>query len=98
MQVGLPANAEQYIHRLGRTARAGAAGRGLLVLAPFESFFLRKGEMRDLPLKPHPQNDALNVGDAGQSSFPGLAQARNDVRAALGRVDDETKAQAYQAQ
>lgn len=40
IQVGIPESREQYIHRLGRTARAGKEGKGLLVLLPFESRFL----------------------------------------------------------
>ena len=40
IQIGLPESREQYIHRLGRTARAGKEGSGLLVLLPFESRFL----------------------------------------------------------
>ena len=35
VQVGLTDRA-QYIHRLGRTARAGGEGQGLLILSPFE--------------------------------------------------------------
>lgn len=41
-QVGLPSEKEAYIHRLGRTARAGAEGRGTLVLASSEHHFARK--------------------------------------------------------
>lgn len=40
-QVGTPAGREQYIHRLGRTGRAGKEGRGLLLLMPWEKVFLR---------------------------------------------------------
>jgi len=36
IQIGLPSTREQYIHRLGRTARAGKSGEGLLLLAPHE--------------------------------------------------------------
>jgi hypothetical protein len=50
LQLGMPSAREQYIHRLGRTARAGAGGQGLLVLSPFEEFFLRK--IKDLPIQP----------------------------------------------
>ncbi|KAL1847842.1 hypothetical protein Daus18300_013789 [Diaporthe australafricana] len=41
-QVGLPMDRESYIHRLGRTARAGADGHGTLVLTSHEAFFPQK--------------------------------------------------------
>ena len=49
IQVGLPESREQYIHRLGRTARAGKEGTGLLVLLPFESQFLSELRGLDIP-------------------------------------------------
>jgi len=42
VQFGMPSSREQYIHRLGRTGRAGADGKGWLVLGPFESLFLEE--------------------------------------------------------
>jgi len=39
MQVGVPADKESYIHRLGRTARAGAEGRGTFIVTEHERFF-----------------------------------------------------------
>jgi superfamily II DNA/RNA helicase len=39
IQVGMPLNPEQYIHRLGRTGRAGLPGKGILLLMEFEEFF-----------------------------------------------------------
>eukprot|EP00339_Tiarina_fusa_P013438 CAMPEP_0117070600 /NCGR_PEP_ID=MMETSP0472-20121206/49601_1 /TAXON_ID=693140 ORGANISM="Tiarina fusus, Strain LIS" /NCGR_SAMPLE_ID=MMETSP0472 /ASSEMBLY_ACC=CAM_ASM_000603 /LENGTH=694 /DNA_ID=CAMNT_0004793773 /DNA_START=59 /DNA_END=2143 /DNA_ORIENTATION=- len=42
IQFGLPDSREQYIHRLGRTGRAGKPGKGWLVLADFEKPFLRE--------------------------------------------------------
>ncbi|KAI0594009.1 P-loop containing nucleoside triphosphate hydrolase protein [Biscogniauxia sp. FL1348] len=39
IQVGLPFDKETYVHRLGRTARAGADGRGTLILAKPEMYF-----------------------------------------------------------
>jgi ATP-dependent RNA helicase MSS116 len=42
IQFGLPDSREQYIHRLGRTRRAGKAGKGWLVLADYERTFLRE--------------------------------------------------------
>lgn len=46
--MGLPADKEQYIHRLGRTGRKGKEGLGVLLLAPWEKFFL--SNLSDLPL------------------------------------------------
>lgn len=48
IQFGLPESREQYIHRLGRTGRAGKEGQGILVLAPFEEKFLH--ELRDIEI------------------------------------------------
>ncbi|CAM0137485.1 hypothetical protein VKS41_003152 [Umbelopsis sp. WA50703] len=50
LQVGVPSSREQYIHRLGRTGRAGKDGEGVIVLAPFEEAFIRN-EVADLPLE-----------------------------------------------
>jgi len=36
VQMGAPSNEQEYIHRIGRTGRAGHVGKGLLVLLPFE--------------------------------------------------------------
>lgn len=41
--------ARRYVHRLGRTGRAGKPGRGVLLIHPFERFFLR--QLGDLPLR-----------------------------------------------
>ncbi|KAH6655403.1 DEAD/DEAH box helicase [Truncatella angustata] len=38
-QVGIPSDRESYIHRLGRTARAGAAGRGTFIVTEHEKYF-----------------------------------------------------------
>lgn len=40
-QVGVPADRQSYIHRLGRTARAGKDGHGVFIIASCESFFPR---------------------------------------------------------
>ncbi|CAN0022860.1 unnamed protein product [Choristocarpus tenellus] len=42
IQVGLPSDKAQYIHRLGRTARAGKGGSGLILLTEAEEVFLRE--------------------------------------------------------
>ncbi|KAJ0797496.1 putative RNA helicase [Helianthus annuus] len=48
IQIGLPSDKAQYIHRLGRTGRKGKEGEGILLLAPWEEFFL--STLRDLPI------------------------------------------------
>ena len=79
--MGLPSSREQYIHRLGRTARAGKTGEGLLLLAPHEEFFTR--QLRDLPITNAPAQVDPNVA--------------HTVNQALARVDVRTKEQAYVA-
>jgi len=54
IQIGIPESRDQYIHRLGRTARAGKEGKGLLVLFPFEAKFL--SELRGINV---PQDERL---------------------------------------
>ncbi len=50
LQVGLTDRA-QYIHRLGRTARAGKEGKGGLLLANYEEYHMTKRELADMPLE-----------------------------------------------
>ncbi|CAE6427925.1 unnamed protein product [Rhizoctonia solani] len=95
IQAGLPASAEQYIHRLGRTARAGNEGHGILVLAKWEQFFLHKKDVfaagLDKSLIPHADTEAINRTGSGSM----LDDMRARVKSALVRTDEKTKEQAY---
>jgi ATP-dependent RNA helicase MSS116 len=82
IQTGLPSSAEQYIHRLGRTARAGASGRGILILSSFETFFLKQQDVAALPIHTH----------GAIANLP-----TEEIDTALVAVDQTTKARAYQA-
>ncbi|KAL3438509.1 P-loop containing nucleoside triphosphate hydrolase protein [Aspergillus tetrazonus] len=84
VQVGLPSNAEQYVHRVGRTARAGNDGRAVILLTESESFFLRAN--RHLPIQPHP--DASSILANATSCSPAVTQA-------MYAVDETTKQRAY---
>jgi ATP-dependent RNA helicase MSS116 len=86
MQLGLPMNSEQYIHRLGRTARAGKEGRGVLILDEHEKWFLTSKGVKELPLNP------LN---GGQDALFDKCSAT--VKSALSVVDETLKCQAYAA-
>jgi ATP-dependent RNA helicase MSS116 len=84
IQVGLPSSGDQYVHRVGRTARAGNEGRAIILLTQRESFFLKVH--KHLPVSPYP-NDLS----------PLSAGAESTVEAAFNKVDESTKAKAYQA-
>ncbi|KAF2084142.1 DEAD-domain-containing protein [Saccharata proteae CBS 121410] len=51
VQMGVPSSAEQYVHRVGRTGRAGTSGRAVIVLTKLESNFLSQN--RSLPVSPY---------------------------------------------
>ena len=86
IQVGMPTNREQYIHRLGRTGRAGKQGRGLLLLAPYEAGPV-KTSLAGLPLA----DATAALGGSVDATL------RSSVGVAMGRVPPETRAQAYGA-
>lgn len=86
VQVGLPSSGEQYVHRLGRTARAGAQGHGVLVLADFETFFLNDATIKTFDMLEYPALDGSSLAHASQL-----------VDGALSQVSEEAKGQAYQA-
>jgi ATP-dependent RNA helicase MSS116 len=52
IQFGVPSTADGYLHRIGRTARAGATGRADLVLLPFELDYLHGDPFRGQRAKP----------------------------------------------
>ncbi|ORY63157.1 ATP-dependent RNA helicase [Pseudomassariella vexata] len=52
IQVGLPPDRDQYIHRVGRTGRAGKTGEGWLLLAQ-EEIDEARSRLPGLPIKPN---------------------------------------------
>lgn len=50
INLGISGSTDQYIHRIGRTGRAGAQGRADIILQAFESGFL-KVSLNKLPIK-----------------------------------------------
>jgi ATP-dependent RNA helicase MSS116 len=82
IQVGAPSSREQYIHRLGRTARAGKSGEGILLLIPREDFFIKK-DVADLPI------EVMTITVEPESV--------SEVNDAMGRVPAKLKDQTYAA-
>ncbi|XP_066369310.1 DEAD-box ATP-dependent RNA helicase 31-like [Miscanthus floridulus] len=82
VQLGVPTDREQYIHRLGRTGRRGNEGAGVLLLAPLEEYFLRS--IKDLP-----------ITEATQPLID--LDTKKKVDKALAHVEVKDKESAYQA-
>jgi len=63
VQFDPPDDPKEYIHRVGRTARAGARGKALLILLPEEVGWLQYLKMAKVPLSEYefPQNKIANV-------------------------------------
>ncbi|KAL2436589.1 ATP-dependent RNA helicase, mitochondrial [Exophiala dermatitidis] len=70
-QIGLPLDKESYIHRLGRTARADAEGRGIFVLSEAEKPFLH--QLKKINLQPYPKPVRYSIEDVE----PALAELEN---------------------
>ena len=81
IQVGLPSDKAQYIHRLGRTARAGKGGKGVLLLGAFERGFITKS-LSDQPYEKRPA--MASVENEHHRCFQGMT-----------RVNEKTKSMGY---
>lgn len=84
IQIGLPRDRESYIHRLGRTGRAGKEGEGWIFVTPFERAEVRR-RLRDLPLKHDETLETAKVDMSAQSEMP------ENVATLLQRVVDAHK-------
>nr|KYP65600.1 putative DEAD-box ATP-dependent RNA helicase 48 [Cajanus cajan] len=82
LQVGIPDDREQYIHRLGRTGREGKEGDGILLIAPWEEYFLN--EIKNLPLQKFPLPDVD-------------PQAKLKIENSMAKIDNDIKEAAYHA-
>ena len=80
IQVGMT-DRESYIHRLGRTARAGRGGGGLLLLSNYEARALLP-ELAGLPINPAGPASSLTGG--ARSGLPGYVPPAGVAAAAAG--------------
>jgi ATP-dependent RNA helicase MSS116 len=97
IQVGLPASREQYIHRIGRTGRAGKEGEGWLLASNLDYHDIRY-RLRDLPLQP---NDTLETAKVDMSRVakvtPEVAEILNVFGQAMRRINPENFQDVYKA-
>ncbi|CAN0449635.1 unnamed protein product, partial [Discosporangium mesarthrocarpum] len=90
-QVGIPADRAQYIHRLGRTARAGKGGAGLTMLMEAERAFLDEASP---PLSPLVSD--LPLVEADRADPGTMVEMRSRVGEARGSVSEKSITKAYQ--
>jgi ATP-dependent RNA helicase RhlE len=87
----MPNVAEQYVHRIGRTARAGADGTAISFVAPDEKPYLRDIErltgvqLMPLPLPEDFQKEAARLPLPSRKPAEMIQDARRDERDARGR-------------
>ncbi|KAG9244212.1 P-loop containing nucleoside triphosphate hydrolase protein [Calycina marina] len=97
IQIGLPPNRDQYIHRIGRTGRAGKEGEGYLFMADSDVYEARR-MLRDLPLNPDKSIQTGHVDMTRDAQLPAsAAETLSQIGAAIKRVDRGTKESAYMA-
>lgn len=85
VQVGLPSVPDAYVHRVGRTARAGKEGRAVILLTQAESFFCSVN--RQFKITPYPASDKIL-----KDTYSLL-----DVNRAMKMLGDHDKQRAYSA-
>jgi ATP-dependent RNA helicase MSS116 len=95
IQIGASDSRETYIHRLGRTGRAGKRGQGLLILPELEQDFLQDLEGLDIPRDDDLQN-RLSVG-ASKQFLDELGPVAQAVRAGRDPKLKNSVHDAYQA-
>ncbi|GAB2212080.1 hypothetical protein Drorol1_Dr00025424 [Drosera rotundifolia] len=82
IQMGVPSDREQYIHRLGRTGREDKVGEGILLLAPWEQYYL--DDLKDIPIE--------------RSSLPHIdPEMKVKLDDSLAKIDSSVKEAAYHA-
>ncbi|CCX10495.1 Similar to ATP-dependent RNA helicase mss116, mitochondrial; acc. no. Q4WRP2 [Pyronema omphalodes CBS 100304] len=97
IQLCAPSNQEQYIHRLGRTGRAGKDGVGYLMLSKLE---LGENAVKNIVSgmnmdKDHGLETADILMDMEQKLTKPAAAALTAVTQASIKIDDSTKSQTY---
>ena len=97
IQVGLPQTTESYIHRLGRTARAGKEGEGWLFLNRFETRIARN-LLEDMHLEKDTSLETADVDMTTDAQLPQhVAETLTQLVNASKGLNMREKAAAYTA-
>jgi ATP-dependent RNA helicase MSS116 len=95
IQVGLPSNREQYIHRVGRTGRGDKTGEAFLFVHEIEKYNAGK-ILRGLPIKTDKSLATATIDMTQDAQLPASqADILSQIGAATKMVDRDTKTAAY---
>ena len=95
IQLGLPPSEEQYIHRIGRTARAGKSGEAWLLFSDLDRRELRS-RLGDMPLKTDTTLVAPTVNVGVRSEVPQeVSGILEKLKSCMDQVPSYVKARAY---
>ena len=97
IQAGLPPSQEQYVHRIGRTARGDKTGEGWLLVTNLESREIRH-RLPDMPLKRDNTLETTKVDMRKDAQLPEhTAKILTQVQDATKTVPHDMKSAAYLA-
>ena len=97
IQIGLPPTEEQYIHRIGRTARGDKTGEGWIFLPDIEASAIRS-KLPNMPLKPDNTLETAKVDMKKDAQLPEhTAKTLTQIGDAMKMVPRSLKAASYMA-
>lgn len=97
IQVGVPSSTENYIHRIGRTGRAGKEGEGWLILNRMELPEARQ-RLKRMPLLPDDTLQSAKVNMTEPAQLPAhVASVLTDIGNAVKSVDPSLLSGLYRA-
>ncbi|KAL6237809.1 hypothetical protein BDW75DRAFT_61850 [Aspergillus navahoensis] len=100
IQIGVPKTREDYIHRLGRTARAGKTGQGWILVHEQQMGTLRK-LLRDIPVEVDRETltiPSLNLTTESPSTTPEATETLQQMKSGFAQVSRATKSETCLAQ
>ena len=97
IQIGLPSSRETYIHRIGRTARAGKEGEGVLMLTQWEAREAQR-RLEKLPITEDNSVETAAIDMRKDAQLPAyIASMLTSTTEAAKMIPAKVKIMAYQA-